>query len=219
MFCILGLMACTKVPERFSATIDGQLVTYEWTSISVEMIPVYSKDIKSGYLRPLKELDKESWQKINQELSKNKPTVYYKPRMRINEETYNKAVEKVSTLFKIPKDAAKQAIPPKEEWEISLRHTDLTEKRINAEPQLVTEYFDFASNLPHESVNFDLSNLYAFLKEQAEFIKASETAMRLISPQSAYAVRTRDNQNTVALLVVPEDSEWGVINAYYQSRR
>ena len=216
---ILVFIACDKTPDRFTTTVDGKLLTLDWTSISVELIPVYFSGIKSGNLKPLDILNEESQKKIKEETSNVKVKTYYRPNIKINQATYEAAVEKFSSLFNILRETAQAALPTKDNWSRSITKTEQLGDLLDRSPQKVAEYIQFAEQLPSEAVNINISELYEFLKEQAEIVKQSETATRMLKTQAAYVVRYNNDPKNIVNLIVYEDAEWPAINNYYQSHR
>lgn len=220
MVLILGITACERTPDRFSTTVDGKLLTLDWTSISVEMIPVYFSGIKSGYPKPIKILNEKYWKKFKEETSNlNRKTYYYEARIKINQATYELAVEKMSSLFNVSREIAQKALPAKDDWGARIIKTEHSDGWLNNAPQKIDEYFKFVQQLPSVTVNINISDLYDFLKEHAEIMKLSETATRMLKPQAAYVVRYHNDPKNIVSLIVFEDAEWSAINNYYQSHR
>jgi hypothetical protein len=214
---ILVSTTCSKLPDKLVATVDGQLVTMEWSSISVEMIPLYNKGVKMLRSEPYVRLDSETMKQISKELSSSpEPKAHYQPAFRISEASHKQAVEKLASLLNISVDHARNALPSKDEFRHSVTYTEITEPILRkSDTHILDDYSKLVENMPYESVICDTEKLYNHLVEQAQFLKGSKTLAKLVQPQSAYAIRKSNDLSKVMLLIVPEDREWAAVNAYY----
>ena len=76
---------CSKPPERLSIKNNDQLITLEWTDITIEPVPVYWTGFKSGLLTPLNKLDEKTELRVSEELAKTDPPVdRYEPQIAKN---------------------------------------------------------------------------------------------------------------------------------------
>ncbi len=216
---ILASTTCSKLPDKLVATVDGQLVTMEWSSVSVEMIPLYEKGVKMLRSEPYVRLDSETMKQISKELSSNpEPKAHYQPAFRISEDFHKQAVKKLASLLNISEDHAREALPTKDEFRYSVDYTEITAPIFRkSDPQILDDYFKLVGDMPYEVINFDVEALYYHLVEQAQLLKTSKTLAKLVEPQAAYAIRKSNDLSKVILLIVPEDREWEAINAYYKA--
>lgn len=209
---------CSKVPKRLSIKNNDQLTTLEWTAITIEPVQVYETGFKSGILKPLKNLDEKTGLKVREELANTTPPEdRYQPEITISEDSHNKAIKHLSSIFQISSEAAKEALPPKDHWKTSVIHTDQTRTKLESSPELFAEYIKLAHEIPYESVKCDQEMLYKFIKSQLTYLKSSKTLTSQVKPNTAYVIRQNSNPSSVFFIAFPEDKEWRDIDAYYQS--
>ena len=209
---------CSKPPERLSIKNNDQLITLEWTDVTIEPVPVYWRGFKSGILTPLKKLDEKTGLKVGEELAQTSPPEdRYEPQITISEESHNKAIKHLSSIFQISNEAAKEALPPKDQWHFSIIYTDQTSQKLNSSPELFNNYLKISQEIPFESVKCDQEMLYKAIKSELTHLQSSKTLMSQVKPNTAYVIRQNSNPESILFIAFPEDGEWKSIDTYYRS--
>ena len=211
--------SCSKQRAGFTGSVDGKAVSFEWHSVLLDRIPVYQKGFRSGRLEPLKALDRGTMEKIREELPRKPLRFHYKPVIKISDAARRRAVEKLALKFGISMADADDALPPAAAWEASVGDTRVTAPVIRNSPHLLEEYLGFAWDLPFQSVSCDADMLFGFLDEQARFMRQSGTFVKMVKPQWAYVIRSKEEPEEIMLIVLPEDPGWEEVDAFHKSKR